>query len=117
MRLIVVIEDDEGLRNALCRVLRNSGYAVRAFDSAESLFSDGEPDDAAFMVIDLNLPGASGVDLYASLHDPRPPAVFITSQDSKKFHLTQHPIVQGRVLIKPFHGKDLLKEITRVIGE
>lgn len=114
-QLIVVVEDDAGMRRALQRLLRVSGFNTMSFESAEALVSANGADAASCLVLDVQLPGASGPTFYEQLGRGRPPAVFITSHDN--------PITRGAVLgaggnellTKPFMAKDLLDAISRAM--
>jgi FixJ family two-component response regulator len=80
---VAVVEDDAGVRKAIARLLRTSGYRVDTYASAE-LFLDrraGSPPDC--LVLDINLEGMSGLDLYERLWQPQrqPAVVFLTGQD------------------------------------
>ncbi|WP_323123837.1 response regulator [Burkholderia alba] len=65
--LIVIVEDDDGMRRALERLLRISRYRTSAFDSAEALEAANGAAGAACLVLDIELPGRSGLELYAQL--------------------------------------------------
>lgn len=62
-----VVDDDEPVRVALGRLLRSAGHAVVLHDSAEALLAACESDLAGCVVLDLNLPGASGLQLQERL--------------------------------------------------
>ncbi|WP_244832429.1 response regulator transcription factor [Caballeronia sp. TF1N1] len=114
-QLIVVVEDDAGMRRALQRLLHAAGFDTMSFESAEALVSANCVEAASCLVLDVQLPGASGPKFYEQLGAGRP-AVFITSHDNP---LTRSA-VQGaggiELLTKPFVAKDLLDAISRAIG-
>jgi len=109
--LIVILEDDAGLRRAVERLLKLSGFNARTFESAE------EPDllawasRAACLVLDVQLPGMSGPAFYLSVPAPRPPAVFITAFDGPATRRALANVGQHVLINKPFLGKDLLAAV------
>ncbi len=111
-QLVVVIEDDIGMRQALQRWLRAAGYRARAYDSAEALLSDDGARDADCLVLDVRLPGASGLELYERLGLSRPPAVFVTSHDGADVRAAVARLGGTAVLPKPFLGHELMAAIT-----
>ena len=114
--LVVVIEDDIGMRQALQRWLRASGYRALAFDSAEALLSADGSRDAACLVLDVALPGVSGIELYAQLGSHRPPAVFVTSHDGADVRGAVARLGGTAMLTKPFLGDELMAAIARATG-
>jgi FixJ family two-component response regulator len=114
-QLIVIVEDDAGMRRALQRLLRLSGFTTRLFESAEVLASANGANDASCLVLDVQLPGASGPTFYEQLGPGRPPAVFITAHDNAA---TRNAVLSAggdELLIKPFVAKDLLDAISRAM--
>jgi len=112
-QLVVVIEDDIGMRQALQRWLRAAGYRARAYDSAEALTDADGAREADCLVLDVRLPGASGIELYASLKLPRPPAVFVTSHDGADVRGAVARLGGTALLTKPFLGDELTQAIAR----
>jgi FixJ family two-component response regulator len=114
-QLIVVVEDDAGMRRALQRLLHLSGFDTLAFESAEAFANGIDPRVPYCLVLDVQLPGVSGPRFYEQLAARRPPAVFITSHDSQA---TRSAIVNGggrELLTKPFVASDLLAAIARAV--
>lgn len=115
-KLIVILEDDTGMRRAVDRLLRIAGYRTRAFESAAE---DGLMQcisSAWCLVADVQLPGLTGPAFYASLPEPRPPVVFVTAYDSAPTRADVHRAGADELLTKPFLGSDLLSAIERVTG-
>lgn len=113
--LIVIVEDDAGMRRALERLLRISGFDTLAFESAEEYGRANEHRIEHCLVIDVYLPGASGPQFYERLGSPRPPAVFITSHDTL---VTRNAVASAggaELLIKPFVASELLDTISRAV--
>src|SRR5262245_7559107 len=112
-----LVEDDESSRIASSRLLRNAGYAVRTYSTADE-FLAAPPSDAGCIVLDLRLPGSSGLDLQERLMvaDNPLPIVFLTGHgDVPK---TVRAMKAGAVdfLTKPVEGPVLLEAVARAIA-
>ena len=110
---VIVIEDDEGMRQAIESLLDAAGYATTAFASAEDLLAAGLPQDARCIVSDIRLPAMSGLELMTALRSGSfcPPVIVITAHDSAA--LRSEAGLRGAVayLPKPFAGRELLAAI------
>ena len=82
---VVVVEDDAGMKKAIERLLRAAGFQPVSFASAEELLQTEAVDAAACLVLDIHLPGLSGLELGRRLvRSGRPKLViFITGQDER----------------------------------
>ena len=102
--LVVVVDDDESVRESLPDLLRELGYAVRAFASAEEFLASDCVGQTRCLILDIAMPGMSGPDLQRELRRRREeiPIVFITAHEDA----TVRPrlLQQGAVecLFKPF---------------
>jgi FixJ family two-component response regulator len=112
-QLIVIVEDDAGMRRALQRLLRVSGFDTLEFDSAEAYTQANEPRVPHCLVLDVQLPGLSGPRFYEQLGHPRPPAVFITSHDNPVTRAAVASTGSRELLIKPFVAQEFLDAISR----
>lgn len=77
---IAVVDDDASVRRSLNRLLRAAGYSVETFDSAETFFAAQPLDVFACAVLDVQMPGLSGLDLQSKLRiaEPAPAVIFLT---------------------------------------
>jgi FixJ family two-component response regulator len=114
-QLIVIVEDDAGLRLALQRLLRASGFRTLLFENAEALVNAGATHRASCLVLDVHLPGVSGPVMYGQLGHNRPPAVFITAHDGPGTRNEVRGAGGNELLLKPFIAKDLLSAIARAM--
>ncbi|WP_321962903.1 response regulator [Paraburkholderia sp. J7] len=111
--MIVIVEDDAGLRRALERLLRYSGFRTRSFRSAEDANLFELASTARCLVIDVQLPGLSGPAFYDTLHAPRPPAVFMTAYDGARTRGAVENTGTHALLTKPFPGEALVEAIAK----
>ena len=79
--LVTVIDDDQSMRESLPDLLRECGYEVEAFSSAEVFLACGDLDRTKCLVLDVAMPGMSGPELHRELHrrGRSTPVVFITA--------------------------------------
>jgi FixJ family two-component response regulator len=113
---IAVVEDHEGLRRALVRLLQASGHEVSCFASAEDLLACEDRVRAQCLVLDVRLPGLSGFELRARLGSEGldTPVIYVTAHDD--------PAARRRAsqegapfLLKPVDGRTLLAAIGTVL--
>jgi FixJ family two-component response regulator len=115
--LVAVVDDDESVRESLPDLLREVGYAVQAFASAEEFLARGDLARTRCAVLDIAMPGMSGPELQRELQRrARPiPVVFITATGDE----TMRPrlLEQGAVdcLFKPFSDTALLAAISSAL--
>ncbi|MEM5383354.1 response regulator [Paraburkholderia phymatum] len=111
--LIAVVDDDESVRESLPDLLREFGFAARAFASAQEFLASGCADEAHCLILDIAMPGMSGQDLQYELKRRRQtvPIVFITAHGDEA--LRPRMLEQGAVecLFKPFSDTALLGAI------
>jgi FixJ family two-component response regulator len=102
--LVAVIDDDESVRESLPDLLREFGYAVQAFASADEFLASGDLGRTRCLILDVAMPGMSGPELQRELkrRDKAIPVVFITAYGDETVRLRL--LQQGAVdcLFKPF---------------
>ncbi|MBV9557604.1 MAG: response regulator transcription factor [Pseudolabrys sp.] len=111
--LVFVIDDDASMRTSLSSLFRSVGLRVEVFDSASDFLKIGRPDAASCLVLDVRLPGVSGLDFQGELAKAniRIPIVFITGHGD--IPMTVKAMKAGAVefLTKPFREQDLLDAV------
>ena len=111
--LVSIVDDDESVRESLPDLLREFGYEVEAFASAEEFLASGDLDRTKCLILDVAMPGMSGPELQRELQRRRRqiPVVLITAHGDE----TMRPrlLAQGAVdcLFKPFSETALLAAI------
>jgi FixJ family two-component response regulator len=115
--VIFVVDDDDSMRRALVRLLHSVKMRVQIFASAEEFFRTERPDVPSCIVLDVRLPGLSGLDYQAELakEGTRIPIVFITGHGD--IPMTVQAIQAGAIdfLEKPFRDQDLLDAVASAI--
>lgn len=115
--LVSVVDDDESVRESLPDLLRQLGYAVQAFFSAEEFLDSVWVRDTRCLILDIALPGMSGPDLQRELERRgyRIPIIFITALEDDT--VRDRLFSQGAIecLSKPFIEADLIKALDAVI--
>ncbi len=103
-QLVSVVDDDESVRESLPDLLRELGYSVRAFSSAEEFLVSDCLGETRCLILDISMPGMTGPDLQQELtvRGQDIPIVFITAQADET--VRQRALEQGAVecLFKPF---------------
>jgi FixJ family two-component response regulator len=120
MGAIVVVEDDEGSRQAFARVLNAAGFRAETFASAENLLESDAADRATCLVLDIHLPGRSGFELRRELVRSgvrQAPVIFITGHDDPAAREQAEALGAAAYLPKPFAGHALVAAVARAVGE
>ena len=116
--VVILVEDDAGLRGALERVLRASGFEAQSYASAEAALADRRLAWADCLVVDLNLPAMSGLDLVDRVrqHGVAVPTVLITAHDEPRVRDEVKSRGIEHFLAKPFLGSALVRLLDSVIA-
>ncbi|MET7245003.1 response regulator transcription factor [Methylobacterium sp. EM32] len=115
--LVVIVEDDEGIREGLQDLLRSVGLDAVAFGSTADLLAASLPDRPGCLVLDVRLPGASGLDLQAKLAamGSRLPIIFMTGHGDIPMSVRAMKAGALDFLTKPFRDQDMLDAIAVAI--
>jgi len=115
--IIAIVDDDEPLREALGSVLKAAGFSIDTFASAEEFLDSPHRDKIACLILDVRLPGMSGVELQRRLIEAKSPLpiIFVTAHgDASLRELVMEAGAAG-FLNKPVRSDALLKEIRRAL--
>ena len=111
--IVFVVDDDESFREALGRLFRSVGLRAEVFASASELLRSSLPDAASCLVLDVRLPGLSGLDFQAELakQNIAIPIIFMTGHGD--IPMTVKAMKAGAIefLTKPFREQDLLDAV------
>jgi FixJ family two-component response regulator len=110
---VFIVDDDESVRRALKRLIKVAGFKAKAFGSAQEFIDSGHYQSAGVLVLDVRMPGMSGLDLqkYLANSGSDIPIIFITAhEDSQARHMA---LESGAIefIKKPFEDQTLLDAI------
>jgi len=111
--IVFVVDDDPSMRATLTDIMRSVDIEVQAFKSPQELLKSKLPDAPGCLVLDVRLPGRSGLDLHRSLVESgiQLPVVFITGHGDVPMSVRAMKAGAVDFLIKPFRDQDLLDAV------
>ncbi len=114
---ILLAEDDDSMRGFLVRALEKAGYDVIAYANGEEAFERMKTDPFTLLLTDIVMPKMDGIELArrASELDPELKIMFITGFAAVVLNSDVAAPKDARVLSKPFHLKDLVREVDRLL--
>src|ERR1700710_3294036 len=109
----MVIDDDPGGRDSLGKLLRSAGFRVSLLGSVNEFLAADRPEGPACLVLDVRLPGQSGLELQRELAGAQrqPPIIFITGHGDIPMSVQAMKGGAMEFLTKPFRDQDLLDAI------
>jgi len=115
--IVFVVDDDPSMRATLSDVMRSVGLEVQTFKSAQEFLGSELPDAPGCLVLDVRLPGQSGLDFQRTLADSGIdlPVVFITGHGDVPMSVRAMKAGAVDFLIKPFRDQDLLDAVHAAI--
>jgi FixJ family two-component response regulator len=119
MPIISIVDDDISIRKSLDRLIRSAGLKVLVFASAEEFLDSAQPRKADCLILDIQLPGMSGIELlhYLKTQKHKVPIIFITAHGSDE-QARSEAASDWTVayLIKPFSGEELLDAVNAALN-
>jgi FixJ family two-component response regulator len=115
--IVFVIDDDSSVREAIKSLIRSVGMRVETFASAQEFLGSRRPDVPACLVLDVRMPGLSGLDLQHELAEAHIhiPIIFITGHGDIPMSVRAMKAGATEFLTKPFRDQDLLDAIKQAI--
>ena len=115
--IVYVIDDDRSVREAIESLIRSVGMTVKTFASAQEFKAIARPNVPSCLVLDVRMPGLSGLDLQRELVDGgmRIPVIFITGHGDIPMSVRAMKAGAVEFLTKPFRDQDLLDAISEAI--
>jgi FixJ family two-component response regulator len=115
--IVFIVDDDLSVRDALRNLLRSVGLRVETFGSAQEFLATPPPDSPACLVLDVRLPGLSGLDLQRKLAEMKMevPIIFITAHGDIQMSVRAMKGGAVEFLTKPFRDQDLLDAVQHAI--
>jgi len=116
--LVSVVDDDESVRESLPDLLREFGFEVRAFSSAEEFLTSDCVDQTKCLILDIGMPGMTGLELQQELKNrgQEIPIVFITASGDKAVRAGLLSDGAVECLFKPFSEAALLDALQSALG-
>ena len=114
---VFVVDDDEAVRTSLRLLLKSVGLPVETFASAQEFLDQFDPDRAGCLVLDIRMPGMSGLELQQHLNDRHSimPVVFITGHGDVPMAVEAMQAGAVDFIQKPFRDQDLIDRINRAL--
>src|ERR1044072_4535861 len=115
--MVFVIDDDESIREALKSLIRSVGLSVETFASAHEFLQSSRPDVPSCLILDVRMPGLSGLDLQRDLAEANIhiPIIFITGHGDIPMSVRAMKAGAMEFLTKPFRDQDLLDAIQQAL--
>ncbi|WP_208247378.1 response regulator (plasmid) [Rhizobium sp. T1470] len=115
--LVLVLDDEQSVRQSLDSLLRSVGYAAKTFAVAQDLYDDSSLPDANCLILDVRLPFMSGLDFQLKLNekDINIPIVFVTGHGDIPMTVRAMKAGAADFLAKPFRNQDLLDAVAAAI--
>ncbi|HEX2930141.1 MAG TPA: sigma-54 dependent transcriptional regulator [Candidatus Binatia bacterium] len=116
--IVFVIDDDSSIRDSLSDLIGSAGLKVQTFASAQEFLASSRRDAASCLVLDVNLPGLSGLDLQQELAElgVQIPIIFITGHGDIPMTVRAMKAGAMEFLTKPFRDEDLLNALEQAIN-
>ncbi len=116
---VFVVDDDESVRGSLRFLLRSAGLESRAFGSATEFLSEYDPDQPGCLVLDVRMPGMSGLELQQELNlrGAIIPVIFITGHGDIPMAVEAMQHGAHDFLQKPFRDEDLIERVRRALDK
>jgi FixJ family two-component response regulator len=115
--IVFVVDDDSSVRESIKSLIRSVGLRVETFETAQQFLGSKRPDAPGCVVLDVRLPGLSGLDLQRELaaNDINLPIIFITGYGDIPMSVTAMKAGAMEFLTKPFRDQDLLDAIQKAL--
>jgi len=115
---VFIVDDDESVRRALKRLIKVAGFKAKIFGSAREFINSGHYQSTGVLVLDVRMPGMSGLELQQYLTDSGSdmPIIFITAHEDNQ---TRHMALEAgaiEFLKKPFEDQILLDAIHKALS-
>jgi two-component system cell cycle response regulator CpdR len=118
MPKILLAEDDNDMRRFLVRALSNAGYEVASFDNGRSAYERLREEPFELLLTDIVMPEMDGIELArrATEIDPDLKVMFITGFAAVALNAATQAPKEAKILSKPFHLRDLVNEVDRMLA-
>lgn len=117
--LVYIVDDDESVRTGLSRLMRSAGFEAKAFESAEEFLKRLQTERPGCILLDITMPGATGLDVQARLKEQGVslPVIAVSARDDEETRRLARVLGVQFFLRKPVDDQALLDAIAWVTGE
>jgi FixJ family two-component response regulator len=115
---VFIVDDDEAMRDSLAWLLESNGLRVRSFESGEAFLDAWRADMAGCLVLDVRMPGISGLELHErlqALNSPLP-IIFVTGHGDVPMAVSALKKGAADFIEKPFNDKEILRLIEQCLA-
>jgi two-component system cell cycle response regulator CpdR len=118
MARILLAEDDDDMRRFLVKALERAGYDVSDFDNGASAYERLREEPFSLLLTDIVMPEMDGIELArrATEIDPDLKVMFITGFAAVALNAAAQAPKEAKILSKPFHLRDLVNEVDRLLA-
>lgn len=118
MARIILAEDDNDMRRFLAKALANAGYEVVSYDNGKSAYERLREEPFTLLLTDIVMPEMDGIELArrATQLDPDLKVMFITGFAAVALNPDSQAPKEAKVLSKPFHLRDLVREVEKLLA-
>lgn len=117
--VISIVDDDESVRAAMSSLVRSLGHEACVFESAEAFLASSRLDDTSCLIVDVQMPGMSGLDLQTELgiRRVRLPIIFITAFPEERVRRRAEAAGAVGFLSKPVDGHTIVECLNAALSE
>jgi RNA polymerase sigma factor (sigma-70 family) len=114
---VFIVDDDQAMRTSLQWLIESTGMSVKTYDSADAFLTDYYPGRAGCLLLDVRMPGMSGLELQAYLAREgfRIPVILITGHGDVAMAVRAMKAGAMDFIEKPFHDEDLLRSLRNAL--
>ena len=117
--LISIVDDDESIRKGLGRLFRSVGFEVDGFASAEEFLNSGDLQRSSCLILDLRMPGMSGLELQSRLvaDNCQIPVIFLTAHRDEQSRAQALKAGAIDFVCKPFNEASLIRDVNKAVDQ
>jgi FixJ family two-component response regulator len=116
-KVVVIIDDDDSVRDSLCDLVESAGIEVECFASAKAFLESDSRGKVACLILDIRMPRMSGLDLQARLKQEGSniPIIFVSAYNDPEIQAQAMKGGAAAFLAKPFDHRPLLKTVRGIL--
>ncbi|HTG14062.1 MAG TPA: response regulator [Blastocatellia bacterium] len=117
--LISIVDDDESIRKGLGRLFRSVGFEVDGFASAEEFLNTGDLQRSSCLILDLRMPGMSGLELQSRLAAGQwqIPIIFLSAHSDEQSRALALKAGAIEFVSKPFNEASLIRDVNKAVDQ